>query len=146
MRSWDGEPKEKWTRVIETIIKIIMDHRYHQDNCHSFHHHHYDHSQDYDQYSYLGNPHDQVMRAEGAGGKWNRVMKRQGEVVSLKINRTTHQSFSYCSNSIHRLETFLKIGSFPITDDQGYITACSGKKRRRRWREVVQGDEEKRRE
>ena len=25
------------------------------------------------------------MRAEGAGGKWNRVMKRQGEVVSLKI-------------------------------------------------------------
>ena len=25
------------------------------------------------------------MRAEGAGGKWNRVMKRQGEVVSFKI-------------------------------------------------------------
>ena len=24
MRSWDGEPKEKWTRVIETIKKIII--------------------------------------------------------------------------------------------------------------------------
>ena len=85
MRSWDGEPKEKWTRVIETILKMIMDHPYHQDNRHSFHHHHYDHSHKYDQYSYPHNPHLQVMRAEGAGGKWNRVMKRQGEVVSFKI-------------------------------------------------------------
>ena len=85
MRSWNGEPKEKWTRVIETIKKMILDHRYHQDNRHSFHHYHYYHSQKYDQYRYLHNPHHQVMRAEGAGGKWNRVMKRQGEVVSLKI-------------------------------------------------------------
>ena len=85
MRSWDGEPKEKWTRVIETILKMIMDHPYHQDNRHSFHHHHYDHSHKYEQYRYLHHPHHQVMRAEGAGGKWNRVMKRQGEVVSLKI-------------------------------------------------------------
>ena len=47
--------------------------------------HHSDHSQDYDHHCYLHNPHHQVMRAEGAGGKWNRVMKRQGEVVSFKI-------------------------------------------------------------
>ena len=24
MRSWDGEPKEKWTRVIKTVIKIVI--------------------------------------------------------------------------------------------------------------------------
>ena len=64
------------------------DRNHHKDNHHSFHHinhplHH--HSQDYDQHCYLHNPHPQVMRAEGAGGKWNRVMKRQGEVVSFKI-------------------------------------------------------------
>ena len=23
MRSWDGEPKEKWTRVIKTVVKIV---------------------------------------------------------------------------------------------------------------------------
>ena len=67
------------------------DQNHHKANRHSLHHVHHplhrhnDHSQDNDQYRYLHNPHHQVMRAEGAGGKWNKVMKRQGEVVSVKI-------------------------------------------------------------